>query len=175
MRFEDFLCQIQAGITLFERIDLSDENILGLFDGITLRQSILDRTKLIQVSANFSNLESNSIVDAEIQEAFFRESIMTSIDFTGSLLMEVYMNSSNLQRAKFNSAKIAQSYFIGADLRDASFKNCILGGVDFSQSNLQGVDFSDAELIKCKFTDSSQEQITSTNIKLSENIDLFFA
>lgn len=175
MNFEELLTQFESGIKSFENLDLSEEDILGILNDITLRASNFNKSKIIQFAANYSNFENSSISDAEIREAYFVKSNMRNTDFTKSLLMEVYMNSSNLQLAKFDGAAIVQSYFIGADLRKASFKNCILGDVDFSNSNLRGANFSDTEMTNCKFTDAIQDGIISKNIKSSENIDIFFS
>lgn len=136
-----------------------------------LRGTSLDKTTLINVNFNNSDLCEGRFVGSEIVGCRFEYTNLSRTDFSKSKIEDTNFRNTNIMGAKFKETEIKMVTFGFCDLLGTTMSNSKIQSSNFENSNCRQVDFSGASiinsaLIKCELSFSTMVDTKIEHTKL---------
>lgn len=136
-----------------------------------LRGTSFDKTTLINVNFNNSDLCDGIFIGSEIIGCRFEYTNLSRTDFSESKINDTNFRNSNIMGAKFKETEIKMATISFCDLLGTTMSNSKIQSSNFENSNCRQVDFSGANiinsaLIKCELSFSTMVDTKIEHTKL---------
>ncbi|NET32406.1 MAG: hypothetical protein F6K19_10410 [Cyanothece sp. SIO1E1] len=156
---EHLLNRYAAGLRDFERIDLSEANLVGAqLSGINFQQATLNVANFSHANlsqGNLSNAKLNAIcgAGANLSQANLARSGLNGANLTRAILTGADLSQASMLRADLVRAEMSHS-----NLRDANLSEANLKEGQLQQANLNGANLSRADMRSCSLMAANLEQ-----------------